>query len=188
MNYVLPAGAPRESRTEAQARREFDDHARQAATALTGTLVGLELAGRREAALHLADALDLDMLTLVNRVLDDTVLPVLIEHVRERVARGGLPRPDVVGRPGQSWRDRVRDALEVVLGENAPGVDVDVLVTSDAYDALVARVQDRCLDDDVEPAAVLRRLDRRTLAAAERMDDPAAWLTAQVRDLPELTA
>ncbi|MFE2755663.1 hypothetical protein ACFXGA_27050 [Actinosynnema sp. NPDC059335] len=173
---------------EARAQAAYDANAHDAATVLAGAIVSLELAGRREVALHLADALDLQMLTRVNGLLMETIPPTLRDAVRDRVARGGRPQPDVVGGPSRAWSDRVREALESVLGEYAPGVDMDVLTCDDAYKNLVSRIMDRCLDDDVDPIDVLRRLDPRTIAASENMTSAAAWLTAQVRDLPDLHA
>jgi len=155
----------------------------EAAIAVAGTLISLYLADRREAGLHLIDALDADMAKGVDVVLDSMILSGLLDAVRRRAS--GQAQPDVASRPSQSWRDRVRDAAEKVLGEHAPGVDIEVLVVDDAFDALVSRVVDRCLDDHDEPVDVLNRLGRRTLAAAENVDSAAAFLAARVRDLPE---
>lgn len=75
----------------------------------------------------------------------------------------------------------VTDAIREIFTAQAAGQ----MQGSDAFGALVYRVRERAAATGLSPVEVLRELDADDRSFALRADDPAAFLAAKVRDLPD---
>ncbi|MBW4722404.1 hypothetical protein [Saccharothrix obliqua] len=151
----------------------------RAAAALYATLVGLYLSDQDDAARYLLGRLDPDLVAQLNALADRDIDRGLANAVRAASATdtAGNPAPHAAaGEP--TWEQRTRDALRRVL----TGITPETVTGSAAYGALVHRVREACDRDDVDPAEVLTRLGTGRLAIAARVDDPAAYLAAKIRD------
>lgn len=83
-----------------------------------------------------------------------------------------------------AWRCGVTDALRALFPDDVAAA----IEEADAFGALVHRVRERAREYDHTPAEVLGAVDEEDRAFAGRADEPAAFLAAKVRDLPEPAA
>lgn len=171
----------------------------QAAAAVYAALVGLYAAEQEAAARYLLDGLSPELAAEVRALAERDVVGELAAALRPgrtgdqardqtaTVVDGGLravpDRPDreTTAHP-RTWDDRVAAALGTVYAVVVPEFDVAEIVDQPSYGALVRHVRVAAEEEDIEAVDVLGRLETRVLAAVERVDDPAAFLAAQVRD------
>jgi hypothetical protein len=151
----------------------------RAALAVYGGMTMLYGGGQVDAVVELLAGLSPALRRQVVELADREVVDGLDELLRTE--QDDLVADEQAADGPLSWDDRVQAALTVVLARSAPEFDVAEARDMEGFSALVRRVQERCLEEDVEPVVVLRRLGRR-LCAVTRVDNPMVFLAAKVRD------
>jgi hypothetical protein len=159
--------------------------AEQAALVIYGGMATLYGSGRSDVVAALLEGLTPALREQVVELVDREVVDGLDELVRTH--RGQVVEPEAVELATQhtplTWDERVTAALAVVLARPAPEFDATDAAALEGFGALVGRVRERCLAEDVEPVIVLRRLGAELLSGVSWASaPPMVYLAAKVRD------